>query len=80
MVSSYTRQQDSPDLLAASLRYQRQVLVATLLFKWLVDDLFAAGVADMNFKAPPVLDSGCYRMDFDDLEQKASDPHAKMIF
>ena len=43
------------DLPAASLRYQRQVLVATLLFKWLGDDLFAAGVADMDIKAPPVV-------------------------
>ncbi len=55
MVSSYTRQQDSPDLLAASLRYQRQVLVAAPLFKWLGDDLFAAGVADMDIKTPPVV-------------------------
>lgn len=29
---------------------------------------------------PLVLEDSCYRMDFDDLEQKASDPRAKMIY
>lgn len=29
---------------------------------------------------PLILEDGCYRMDFDDLEQKASDPHTRMIY